>query len=98
MDIIDLVLAEVIARLDLDLSDEKKAQYKEKISPIVEQRILSVILSSLSDQEMEALSKENMDEIDMVTALSLLSENTERDEKISEAMEALIVELTTLPK
>ncbi|MFN7160198.1 MAG: hypothetical protein ACK4NC_01145 [Candidatus Gracilibacteria bacterium] len=98
MDIIDLVLAEIIARLELNLDDEKKAQYKEKIAPIVEQRVLSVILSSLSDEEMEALSNENMDDMDMFKALSLLSENTERDQKITEAMEELIVELTTLPK
>lgn len=97
MDIIDLVLAEIIARLDLNLTVWKKAQYKAKITPIVEQRVLGVILSSLTDEEMEALSKENMNELDMITAISLLSENKERDEKISKAMEELIVELTTLP-
>ena len=97
MDIIDLVLAEIIARLDLDLSDEKKAAYKAKITPIIEQRVLSVLLSSLSDEEMEALSEENMDELDVIKATSLLSENKERDALIAEAMEKLIVELTTLP-
>lgn len=98
MDIIDLVLAEIIARLDLDLTEEKKQSYREKIAPIVEQRVLGVILSSLSDEEIEALSKENMDEMSTITALSLLSENKERDEKISHAIEELITELTTLPK
>lgn len=97
MDIIDLVLAEIIARLDLDLTDEKKDAYREKITPIIEQRVLSVLLASLTDEEMEALSKQNMDELDMVTAISLLSENKERDALIAEAMEKLIVELTTLP-
>lgn len=98
MNLTDLVLAEVIHRLSMDnISESKKESYKEKLKPIIEQRVLNTIISTLTDEEMAMLSDKNLDELNSIDILSLLSENKERDLLIGEAMEKLIDELTTIP-
>lgn len=96
-DTIDLILEDVLTKLNLTLSDKKRQEYKEAITPIVETTIATAIMQHLTTEEQDMLNNPDMTEEEYQNLLTSLVQDNARHHIITQALDELVESLTSLP-
>ena len=93
----EMVLIEILERNNLtEISDTKRAEYLAKLEPIVEHRIVGIILSAMSPEQKEMYQVVNSENEFTLDQLELLMSDPEIEAKITEELVAIIEEFTDI--
>lgn len=93
--ITDIILLEVLERMNLsDVSESRYEEYKTKLGPIIEDRIVGSLLESLTPEERGFLTDLSDRDAFSKDALEILFGNPDKFKHIEKELAALVEELS----